>query len=63
MPCTFTGSLQGDHLLLTKEALDKMTDKLCRTCQKAEDGGWLDQLDDDVKKWWKKHKREDAKRG
>lgn len=62
MPCTFTGSLAGDEALLAREALDRVTDLLCRTCRLIEKKGELDQLDPEVAAWWAKHKAEDAKK-
>jgi hypothetical protein len=69
MPCTYTGSLEGDARLAASEALakktstlTKVTQMLCATCTKAEKAGRLDLLSPKTQVWWKKHKKQDAKR-
>lgn len=66
MPCTYTGSLNGDaiHFLkqdkeqLSKEVLD-LTQMLCLMCKKSEKEGT--KIPKRVAKWWKKHKEQDEK--
>jgi hypothetical protein len=65
MPCTYTGSLEGDARLAADEArtaLTNVTAMLCSVCQKAEKAGRPDLLSPKVASWWKKHKKVDEKR-
>jgi hypothetical protein len=64
MPCTFTGTLEGDAALRAREELDRQTDRLCRMCRRIEALGHdLTTIDPDVAEWWAKHKKEDIARG
>jgi len=70
MPCTYTGSIQGDTILSLQESLedykqdlDELTRNLCSLC------GWLDDngiqwVDDNypTSLWWERHKAEDVRR-
>lgn len=69
MPCTYTGSIEGDRALASSERLTEVTEMLCRTLTRFE--GILNTelnsplagvLDDDIVKWWEEHKVIDARR-
>jgi hypothetical protein len=66
MPCYYTGSAEGDRALASSNALTECTDMLCRTLtliEKHNKGCRLEiELDSDIKKFWKKHKKLDAER-
>lgn len=71
MPCTHTGSIEGDTIETLTEMLDDMTDRLCRTMKTLETdtpgdfgsgAARIDLLPKDIQRWWKRHKREDAKK-
>lgn len=78
MPCTYTGSLEGDHIMAmeeelkrkrkkarkVKEELDSLTRMLCRTCEILEGLGHVAKIawPSDVATWWEKHKSIDEKR-
>lgn len=64
MACFYTGSAEGDARYdadRAREALTKMTQIACEACQVLED---IDEiyLAPNAKKWWKEHKKIDAKR-
>jgi hypothetical protein len=76
MPCTFTGSLEGDRELAAREALDVRERMLCAVCSLFELDNGADELDaflttaaraaeglekDDITKWWKAHKAAEAR--
>lgn len=66
MPCTITGSLDGDRIYaleqdrekLREEILD-LTQMLCAVCKRCEKEGAP--IPKRVKAWWKKHKAQDEK--
>lgn len=68
MPCTLTGSIEGDtiHFLqedkrsLNKELL-KTTQLLCLVCKTLEKNEA--DIPDKLMKWWKAHKFQDRTRG
>jgi len=62
MPCTFTGSLEGDRALFLREDLDKLTSLLCDLCKRLEKKGRSDIIaaNPRLTKWWKLHKKFDA---
>ena len=69
MPCTFTGSLEGDRALAYQEHADdlakqitKLTQLLCKTLTIVEAHDGLEYLPKDVNKWWVSHKKVDARR-
>lgn len=62
MPCTVTGSLEGDRALAHSEAQEeatKVTQLLCKLCKIVENSDGLI-LPRDVSKWWESHKKIDA---
>ena len=70
MPCTITGSFEGDRALFAEEDLEKaqkknlkLTQFLCETCQILENMGYKGFVNPKLEKWWKKHKNQDGKRG
>lgn len=67
MPCTITGSLEGDAALYAREAADKLradllkrTQQLCTACKALEANGIAVPSDDGLDTWWEEHKRSDA---
>jgi len=68
MPCTITGSLEGDAALFAKESLDKcriraqkLNRLLCMLCRDVENRA-EHPLPSQVAKWWKRHKEIDLRR-
>lgn len=66
MPCTQTGSLEGDAKLLLEEELrgqtntvTKLAQMLCTTCKILEKNQI--EIPKGVRNWWKKHKVQDGK--
>lgn len=62
MPCTYTGSLDGDRILGLEEALDEMTELACAAFTVLEKQGLLGEMTFTQRKWWRKHKAADAAR-
>lgn len=70
MPCTITGSFEGDRALFAQEDRDKaqkeaikVTRLLCKLMKDLESNGInMEHISKDVMKWWKKHKEIDKKR-
>ncbi len=67
MPCYYTGSAEGDAQLAAKEAreelgktITELNRYLCAACHVLEINGWP--FPRGLDKWWKKHKKIDAKR-
>lgn len=70
MPCYYTGSAEGDARYAAEQAndlanryrkeLDKLTDLLCKAGKCYERGTPAPK---ELRDWWQKHKKEDAKRG
>jgi len=60
MPCTYTGSIQGDDALGAEESLDYMTDLLCQLCHVVEDEGGS--MPKPVTTWYERHKKDDLKK-
>lgn len=66
MPCTRTGSLEGDRILslqedreaLQAEAL-KLTQMLCAVCRRCEEQGVP--VPKIAAAWWRKHKKQDQR--
>jgi hypothetical protein len=81
MPCTITGTLEGDRELFAKEEIAglekslrksqaerlKLTQMLCWMCReyghvpKPGTGKQYCTLPPDIREWWEKHKKQDAK--
>lgn len=64
MPCTLTGSLEGDRALDAQEArqqVTKLANLLCQTCLSLESVGELSKLPTPVFRWWQAHKKLDRK--
>lgn len=74
MPCTQTGSLEGDHALALEENIKlinkrntELTQMLCSVLKIIEKDALdasdlqLTDLPKDVQKWWKTHRKIDAK--
>lgn len=66
MPCTLTGSLEGDEKLLLEEELrgqtntvTKLAQMLCSTCKTLEKNQI--EIPKGVRRWWKEHKVQDEK--
>lgn len=69
MPCTYTGTIEGDRAMFAEEAVTEVTSMLCRTltlledhmkaCQKV---GVEHYLPKDIQIFWKEHKKLDSKR-
>lgn len=76
MPCTYTGSLEGDARLILGEELDKYTAMLCAVCTQMElnigplfTGEILERASqrmpegsENINEWWKNHKATDRTR-
>lgn len=77
MPCTYTGSLEGDRALAAREALDRRERMLCALCTHltfwlGEEGATKVMKDaaseadglkkGDIKRWWDAHRKADAER-
>jgi hypothetical protein len=60
MPCTQTGSLEGDHALALSDIVTEQAEMLCKMCQLAEDNNLT--IPHGVRGWWTNHKKLDAKR-
>ena len=60
MPCTQTGSIEGDLALACEENITELAQKLCIMCQLAEDNNLT--IPYGVRGWWANHKKLDAKR-
>jgi hypothetical protein len=68
MPCTYTGSLEGDRALAAEEEADKLADiittltqMLCSVCRAVEEIGREDIFDPLVEGWWQDHQLVDEK--
>jgi len=66
MPCTQTGSLDGDRILGLEEDIEevqanalKLTQMLCAMCKRCEEYGVP--IPKKVSPWWRKHKAQDRK--
>ena len=69
MPCTYTGTPEGDRELAHQEnaeylakKITKLTQLLCKTLTIVEAHDGLEYLPKDVNKWWSAHKKIDARR-
>lgn len=69
MPCTYTGSLEGDRALDAQEyaeeleaSRDEMTALACAAFQVLEKQGLLGEMTFHQRKWWRSHKAADAAR-
>jgi len=62
MPCTYTGSLEGDALLGAREELDELTRLLCEAMTVIEYQIPKGHISDELWAWWKHHKAADKKR-
>lgn len=77
MPCTYTGSLEGDRALAAQEALDRRERMLCALCthltEVLGEAGTEHVLKEaarkadglkkgDIKRWWDAHRKADAER-
>jgi hypothetical protein len=62
MPCTYTGSLDGDRIMGLEEALDEMTELACSAFAVLEKQGLLGEMTFSQRKWWRVHKAADAAR-
>lgn len=64
MPCTMTGSLAGDNLLLADEANEratKATQAACAAFKLLESNNIpLKSLSPEVQRWWRLHKKADG---
>lgn len=65
MPCTITGSLEGDRALeafqLRIKAQD-LNEMLCEVCERLEAQDALNILPESVASWWNDHKELDRRR-
>jgi hypothetical protein len=62
MPCYYTGSAEGDARLHAEEAqteLTKVTRLLCSAMKAAERQRFLSAMPNDVRQWWREHKKID----
>ena len=76
MPCTLTGSLEGDAAVFSKEKITELTQLLCGACRLLEENeidmskvkavvysyGACQERTTKLTTWWKSHKKLDAKR-
>lgn len=75
MPCTFTGSIEGDQALAASGLATALTQLLCQTCKILEEYGIVDmgviESEEDPNNlvhkinlgdWWENHKKLDAER-
>lgn len=61
MPCTHTGSLDGDKIEALTEELDKTTRLLCELCRQVYPVHRI-VMSVELLEWWFKHRIEDGKR-
>lgn len=59
MPCTITGSFEGDKALMESDRALKLTQLLCAACKRMETTGTP--MPTAVKNWWAMHKEQDQK--
>jgi hypothetical protein len=73
MPCTITGTLEGDRELFANEEIAglekslkksqaerlKLTQMLCAMCKMRDDGIW--EMPPKVREWWTKHQKQDKR--
>lgn len=66
MPCTYTGSLEGDRAMAAEkrmdalvEARDEMTALACAAFQVLEQAGMLFRMTPEQRAWWERHKEAD----
>jgi hypothetical protein len=59
MPCTYSGSIEGDRLMLTQDLVTELTQLLCSLCKRCEKEKV--KLPRRVSIWWKQHKKVDAR--
>lgn len=75
MPCTYTGSFEGDEALRAREALEKREKYLCAVVRHLEKSGanvdlllrraaegTEDLRGSEIQDWWDNHRRADAHR-
>lgn len=69
MPCTYTGSLDGDRIMgleqanaSARKALDEMTALACAAFTVLDSEGLLDKMTARQVRWWADHKAADRKR-
>lgn len=65
MPCTYTGSLEGDARLAAETSgrkLTEVTNMLCLTLREFEKFEEFENLPAHVRKWWREHKKLDTAR-
>ena len=68
MPCTLTGSVDGDKALFAGKRVTQITDMLCRVLTKierdykVETPDWNRYVAKDITEFWKEHKLTDAER-
>lgn len=69
MPCTYTGSIEGDRALVAEESIralkesrDEMTALACRAFRALEKHNALSELSHEDNEWWLDHKLKDNQR-
>jgi hypothetical protein len=72
MPCTQTGSIEGDRRLAAEETVQeineentRLTQMLCQACRIIEDEfgeEYSDKMPEVLKEWWEQHKKIDAQK-
>jgi hypothetical protein len=61
MPCTITGSPEGDRLLYANEDILRLTQMLCASLKRLEKNNIP--VPKECLQWWNKHKKVDQKNG
>lgn len=57
MPCTYTGSIEGDRALASEELITELTQRLCRAFEVLDSHNLTYSLPSKDKRWWKSHKK------
>lgn len=70
MPCTYTGSIEGDRALAATEKAERLaeiitelTRHLCEACAALEEAEVMDssEVSEELVEWWKAHKEQDER--
>ena len=63
MPCTYTGSLEGDALLGAKDELDMLTRLLCEACKHLDNHELMKVVaSEELFQWWIEHAEADRRK-
>lgn len=62
MPCTYTGSIEGDRAMAAAEKAEKLTEvtaMLCEACKLLDRKQYTHELSQKTINWWYEHKKLD----